>query len=76
MSHVIYVNVIHHLEMSFVIYRCHPSFINAAYVLYFGTNGAPYILVVQAPNFVRHMLTVNWEPCCQHCYAHACSIGA
>ena len=28
--------------MSFVIYRCHSSFINVAYVLYFGTNGAPY----------------------------------
>ena len=28
--------------MSLVIYKCHSSFINVAYVLYFGTNGASY----------------------------------
>ena len=39
--------------MSPVIYKCRSSFINVAHVLYFGTNGAPYISVAAIATGIR-----------------------
>ena len=39
--------------MSFAIHKCHSSFINVAYVLYFGTNGASYAYAEQAEHIAR-----------------------